>query len=144
MLFKNILVPSDLSNKSFDAFKVAMDMAKKYDSKITLLTCIQVDAWHHKFYDSRADDELLKKQKKIITTYIEKLGVLANKSNISMKSQILRSVSVVKDITTYAKSRKFDLIVMGSHGRTGIDKLILGSVANGVIQKSSCPVLIIK
>jgi nucleotide-binding universal stress UspA family protein len=119
-------------------------MAKKYDSKITLLTCIQVDTWHHKFYDSRADDELLKNQKKVIATYNKKLEALANKSNISMKSQTLRSVSVVKDITVYAKSRKFDLIVMGSHGRTGIDKLILGSVANGVIQKSSCPVLIIK
>lgn len=144
MLFRNILVPSDLSNKSFHAFKIALDMAKKYDSKITILTCIQVDTWHHKFYDSRADAELLKNQKKIITTYIEKLENLANKSNISIKSQILRSVSVVKDITTYTKSHKFDLIVMGSHGRTGMDKLILGSVANGVLQKSSCPVLIIK
>lgn len=144
MLFRNILVPSDLSNKSFHAFKIALDMAKKYDSKITILTCIQVDTWHHKFYDSRADAELLKNQKKVVTTYIEKLEKLANKSNISIKSQILRSVSVVKDITTYAKSHKFDLIVMGSHGRTGMDKLILGSVANGVLQKSSCPVLIIK
>lgn len=144
MLFRNILVPSDLSNKSFHAFKIALDMAKKYDSKITILTCIQVDTWHHKFYDSRADAELLKNQKKTITAYIEKLEKLANKSNISIKSQILRSVSVVKDITTYAKSHKFDLIVMGSHGRTGMDKLILGSVANGVLQKSSCPVLIIK
>jgi nucleotide-binding universal stress UspA family protein len=144
MLFKNILVPFDLSNKSFHSFKIAIDLAKKYDSKITILTCIQIDGWHHKFYDSRSDDELFKKQKKLITTYIGKLEALANKSNISMKSQILRSVSVVNDITTFAKSRKFDLIVMGSHGRTGIDKLILGSVANGVVQKSSCPVLIIK
>jgi nucleotide-binding universal stress UspA family protein len=144
MLFKNILVPFDLSNKSFHAFKIALDMAKKYDSTITILTCIQVDTWHHKFYDSRADAELLKNQKKAIIPHIEKLENLANKSNISMKSQILRSVSVVKDITTYAKSHKFDLIVMGSHGRTGMDKLILGSVANGVLQKSSCPVLIIK
>ena len=144
ILFKNILVPFDLSNKSFNAFKIALDMAEKYDSKITILTCIQLDTWHHKFYDSRADDQLLKKQKKTITLDIEKLENLANKSNISMKSQILRSISVVKDITTYAKSHKFDLIVMGSHGRTGFDKLILGSVANGVLQKSSCPVLIIK
>lgn len=144
MLFKNILVPFDLSSKSFHAFKIAIDMAKKYDSKITVLTCIQIDAWHHKFYDSRADDELFKKQKKVIAAYIEKLEGFASKSHISMKSQILRSVSVVNDITTYAKSRKFDLIVIGSHGRTGIDKLILGSVANGVVQKSSCPVLIIK
>ena len=144
ILFKNILVPFDLSNKSFHAFKIALDIAKKYDSKITILTCIQVDTWHHKFYDSRADAELLKNQKKTITPHIEKLENLANKSNISIKSQILRSVSVVKDITTYAKSHKFDLIVMGSHGRTGMDKLILGSIANGVLQKSSCPVLIIK
>ena len=144
MLFKNILIPFDLSNKSFHAFKIALDIAKKYDSKITILTCIQVDTWHHKFYDSRADAELLKNQKKTITPHIEKLENLANKSNISMKSQILRSISVVKDITTYAKSHKFDLIVMGSHGRTGMDKLILGSIANGVLQKSSCPVLIIK
>lgn len=144
MLFQNILVPFDLSSKSLHAFKIALDMAKKYNSKITLLTCIQVDAWHHKFYDSRAENELLKKQKKTILPHVEKLEALANKSSIPIKSQILRSVSVVKDITTYAKSRKFDLIVMGSHGRTGMDKLILGSVANGVIQKSSCPVLIIK
>lgn len=144
ILFKNILVPFDLSNKSFHAFKIALDMAKKYDSKITILTCIQVDTWHHKFYDSRADAELLKNQKKAIIPHIEKLENLANKSNIPTKSQILRSISVVKDITTYAKSHKFDLIVMGSHGRTGMDKLILGSVANGILQKSSCPVLIIK
>ena len=144
ILFKNILVPFDLSNKSFSAFKIALDMAEKYDSKITILTCIQVDTWHHKFYDSRADAELLKNQKKTITPNLEKLENLSNKSNISMKSQILRSISVVKDITTYAKSRKFDFIVMGSHGRTGMNKLILGSVANGVLQKSSCPVLIIK
>jgi nucleotide-binding universal stress UspA family protein len=144
MLFQNVLVPFDLSTKSLHTFKIALDIAKKYDSKITLLTCIYVDDWHHKFYDSRADDELLKKQKKVILHHIEKLEFLANKSNIPIKSQILRSVSVVKDITIYAKSRKFDLIIMGSHGRTGMDKLILGSVANGVIQKSSCPVLIIK
>jgi nucleotide-binding universal stress UspA family protein len=37
-----------------------------------------------------------------------------------------------------------DLIVMGSHSRTGVDKIILGSVANGVTQKARCPVLIMK
>jgi nucleotide-binding universal stress UspA family protein len=61
-----------------------------------------------------------------------------------MKYKILKSISVVKDIVTYAKSQKIDLIVMSSHGRSGMDKLILGSVTNGVTQKSSCPVLVIK
>lgn len=144
MMFSNILVPFDLSNQSIRAFKSALDIAKKYNSKITLLTCLEGDAWHHKFYDSRADNELIKKQKKVTLSQVEKLEALAKKANVTTKSQILKSTSVVKDIVTFAKSRKIDLIVMGSHGRTGVDKLILGSIANGVAQKASCPVLIIK
>ncbi len=75
---------------------------------------------------------------------MEKLEVMANKAGVKIKLQILKSTSAVKDITTFAKSRKMDLIVMSSHGRTGLDKLILGSVANGVIQRTRCPVLLIK
>lgn len=143
-MFSNILVPFDLSNQSIRAFKTALNIAKKYNSKITILTCLEGDAWHHKFYDSRADNELIKKQKKVSISHISKLETLASKEDVTIKSQILKSTAVVKDITTYAKSRKIDLIVMGSHGRTGVDKLILGSVANGVTQKATCPVLIIK
>lgn len=143
-MFSNILVPFDLSNQSIRAFKTALDIAKKYNSKITVLTCLEGDAWHHKFYDSRADNELIKKQKQVALSHIAKLESIAKKSNISLKSQILKSTSVVKDIITFSKSRKFDLIVMGSHGRTGVDKLILGSIANGITQKASCPVLIVK
>lgn len=144
MLFQNILVPYDLSKPANHAFKIALDMAKKYNSKITVLTSVEGDSWHHVYYDSRADNELIKKQKKAATAYISKLENLAKKANVPFKSQIIKSTSTVKTIVAFAKSRKHDLIVMGSHGRTGIDKLLLGSVANGVVQKSSCPVLIVK
>jgi nucleotide-binding universal stress UspA family protein len=143
-LFQNILVPFDLSTQSTRAFKIALDLAKNYNSKITLLTCLEGDAWHHKYYDVSADSELIKKQKKVTEKHLEKLQTLADKNNISVKSQILKSKSVVNDIVTFAKSRKYDLIVIGSHGRTGFDKLLLGSVANGVSQKSKCPVLLVK
>jgi len=144
MIFKNILVPYDLSKQSNHAFKIALDMAKKYESKITVLTSIEGDSWHHKYYDSRADNELLRNQKKAATKYIERLEKEAKKGNVPFKFDIIKSTSTVKTIVDFAKSRKHDLIVMGSHGRTGLDKLILGSVANGVVQKSSCPVLIVK
>ena len=144
MMFTNILVPFDLSNQSIHAFKTALNIAKKFNSKITLLTCLEGDAWHHKFYDSKADNEIIKKQKKATLAQIAKIEPLAKKDNIVIKSQIIRSTSVVKDIINYAKSRKMDLIVMGSHSRTGVDKIILGSVANGVTQKARCPVLIMK
>ena len=144
MLFKNILVPFDLSSPSRHAFKIALDIAQKYDSKITLLTCVEGDAWHHKFYDARADSELLKKQTKAAKKQMEKLEVAANKVDVKIKLQILKSNSVVKDITTFAKSRKMDLIVISSHSKSGLDKLILGSVANGVIQRTRTPVLLLK
>ncbi len=144
MLFKNILVPFDLSSTSTRAFKIALDIAQKYESKITLITCVEGDAWHHKFYDARADNMLLKKQSKVAKKYMEKLESQADKAEVDIKLQILKSNSVAKDITTFAQSRKMDLIVMSSHGRTGLDKAILGSVANGVLQRTRCPVLLIK
>ena len=143
-MFQKILVPFDLSTQSTRAFKVALDIAKCRDSKITLLTCLEGDAWHHKYYDARADAELIQKQKKVSKKHLEKLESLAERNNISVKSQIISSKSVVNDIVNYAKSRKYDLVVIGSHGRTGFDKLLLGSVANGVSQKTKCPVLIVK
>jgi len=143
-LFKNILVPFDLSTQSTRAFKVALDIAKCRDSKVTLLTCLESDASHPMFIDARADAELIKKKKKVSKKHLEQLESLAEKNNVSIKSQIITSKSVINDIVNYAKSRKYDLIVIGSHGRTGFDKLLLGSVANGVSQKTRCPVLIVK
>ena len=143
-MFKNILVPFDLSSQSTRAFKVALDVKKKYDSKITLLTCIEGDAWHHKYYDARADSELIKKQEKVSKAHLEELKSLAAKNNVTITSNSIASKSVVRDIVTFAKSRKHDLVVIGSHGRTGFDKLLLGSVANGVSQRIRCPILIVK
>ena len=143
-LFQNILVPFDLSSNSTRAFKVALDVAKKYNSKVTLLTCLEGDAWHHKFYDARADAELIKKQRKATQQHLEKLEVLAQKNDLYIKPHIITSKSVVNDIVNFAKSRKHDLVVIGSHGRTGFDKILLGSVANGVCQKIKCPVLVVK
>ena len=143
-MFQNILVPFDLSNQSTRAVKVAFDVAKTRQSNVTLLTCLEGDAWHHKYYDARADSELIKKQKEVTKKYLEKLEPLAKKNNVTLKSRIIPSKSVVKDIVSFAKSGKFDLVVMGSHGRSGFDKWLLGSVANGVSQKVHCPVLIVK
>jgi len=144
MLFQNILIPVDLSTQSTRAFKVALDVAKKYNSKITLLTCLELDAAHHIYYEARPNPQQIKKQSKIVKKYFEKLESLAEKNNISIKSKILTSGSAVSNIVTFAKSQKHDLVIIGSHGRTGFDKLLLGSVANGVSQKANCPIMIVK
>ena len=50
----------------------------------------------------------------------------------------------MKKLVSFAKSKKIDLIIMGTHGRTGLDKLIVGSVASGVSQRVGCPVLLVR
>ena len=144
-MFEKILVPVDYSSKSIKSYKTALNIAKKYNSKLTILNCFQIDATFHLFFESTPNSELVKKQKKKLSkTEFKKLQELADKNNISINSEFLISKSVVHDIISFTKSNKIDLIVMGSHGRTGLDKLILGSVANGVVQKCPCPVLIVK
>ena len=144
MLFQNILIPVDLSTQSTRAFKVALDIAKKYNSKITILTCLELDASHHLYYEAIPSSQQVKKQSKIVKKHFKKLESIAEKNNISIKSKILTSGSAVNNIVTFAKSQKHDLVVIGSHGRTGFDKLLLGSVANGVSHKTKCPILIVR
>ena len=143
-MFKNILVPFDLTNQSTRAVKVAFDIAKTCNSKVTLLTCLEGDAWHHRYYDARIDTQLIKQQKKVAKKYLEKLEPTAKRYGISLKSRIIPSKNVVKDIVAFSKRGKFDLVVIGSHGRSGFDNWLLGSVANGVSQKVHCPVMIVK
>jgi len=144
MLFQNILVPVDLSSQSTRAFKVALDIAEKYDSKITVITCLDVNAWHNLYYEAKPNSQIIEKQNKVVKKHFKKLESLAEKNNISIKSKILTSELVANDIVTFAKSRKHDLIVIGSHGRTGFNKLLLGSISNGVTHGAKCPVLIVR
>ena len=144
MIFENILVPVDLSNYSTRSFKMALNIAKKFNSKITLLSCLEERASYHLYYQSGLSNEQREKQNKAVKKYFKNLEQLAEKNDVSIKTKILISHSIVKTITSFAKSQKYDLIVIGSHGRTGFDKLLLGSVASGVSQKSPCPILITK
>ena len=144
MLFQNILVPVDMSKQSTRAFKIALDISKKYKSKLTVITCVEIYHSFHLFYQQRPIPKEIEKLNKIIEDHLKELESFAKKKNISLKIKILKSESVVKDILNFTKSNKHDLIVIGSHGRTGFDKLLLGSVANGVSQKAHCPIMIIK
>jgi nucleotide-binding universal stress UspA family protein len=142
MLFKNILVPHDGSGHSKHAFKVALDMAKKYNSKISLVTVLDTSSgyWGH----STLWDKAMGGAKNLVTKEFESFESAAKKAKVSFHSEIIESKSVTKTIVSYSKSKKIDLIVMAAHGITGWDKLILGSVSDGVIHRVRCPILIVR
>ncbi|KAG2477358.1 MAG: UspA domain-containing protein [Nitrosopumilales archaeon] len=145
MLFKNILVPFDGSKCALHAFKIALDLAKNYDSKLTVVSCITKSQYSGRwFVDYGIREELTKNQMKEVTKSFSKLKSLSLKKGVDIKTEVLNNYSVVKKLASFAKSNKVDLIVMGTQGKTGWNKLILGSVANGVSRLVSCPVLVVR
>jgi nucleotide-binding universal stress UspA family protein len=101
---------------------------------------------------SQFEDANIGRMKEIETTekekaeqYIEKVKQKATENKVSVETDVLiKYTSVVKEIVEYAENKKVDMIVIGSRGMTGLKKLLLGSVANGVITYSHCPVLVVK
>ena len=140
---KKIAVPYDGSKFSKRALDMAFNLATKYKAEILLLICIEKinGSWYsHElkpFYIKEAA-----KQKVKIRKDIENLRETARKKKIRFGAKIFVTDSVVEQLIKATNANKVDLIVMGSHGRSGLKKLILGSVANGVVQRSRKQVLI--
>lgn len=141
--FKNILVAYDSSGFANRAFKNALDIADP-KSKITLVTVVTGMYQPSIGFSMKYNKDMLAKYTAILKKNFSNLQVIANKKNINLSLKILYNPSVSKAIVTYVNSHKFDLIVIGSHGRTGINKIVLGSVANDVTHKANIPVMVVK
>ena len=144
MAITNILVPFDGSTYSLKAFNAALDIAKKQNAKIKVLTCLEKDNLGAWYKDSRVNKQIIRDAKKFAMTFLSKLEKKAKDSGVLISVHILETKSISKQITDFAKSKKIDLIVIGSHGQTGFNRFLLGSVSNAVSQSAKCPVLIIK
>ena len=144
MSFKKILVAFDSSGFSNRAFKNALEFAGPYESKITVATVV-TGIYQPSFgFSMKYSKELLEKHTKILKKVFTKLQSSAKKKNLNLTLKILHDPSVSKAILNHANSQNYDLIVIGSHGRVGLNRAILGSVANDVANKAKCPVMVVK
>ncbi|MDH3657915.1 MAG: universal stress protein [Nitrosopumilus sp.] len=140
---KNILVPYDFTSFAEKAFEKAIEIAKKFDSKITLFSVIGGNTDTSGMNWTRAQeahDEAENKTKEDLN----KIKDLYNYENVDVSVKIIHNPSIIDGILSFTENNQIDLIVMGSHGRSGFKKLVLGSVALGVATKASIPVLIVK
>ena len=76
---------------------------------------------------------------------VDKVKQKAIEKKVSVETAVLvKYTKVVKEIVEYAEQMKIDMIVIGNRGMTGLKKMLLGSVADGVVTYSHCPVLVVK
>ncbi len=144
MNLKNILVAYDSSSFSNRAFKSALDIAEPNRSKITIITVVTGIYQPSIGFSMKFSKDLLEKNTKMLKKLFLNLQNMANKKDIGISLKILHNPSVSNAITNYVNSHKFDLIVIGSRGRTGLNKVILGSVANDVVNKVKIPIMVVK
>lgn len=145
-----IIVPVDGSTNSMEAANFAINMAEKYDAKLIVIHVVNIDQYIQSLGLYRLSyPDFVKKKIEEVKNEAKKWFTEISKSAEQRKVRITTDVldtptSIVGAIVDYAESNHVDLIVIGTRGRSGFSRLLLGSVASGVITYSSCPVLVVK
>jgi nucleotide-binding universal stress UspA family protein len=140
MIFQKILVPLDGSEHSKRALEASIQLAKKFNSKIALLTVYSVtELTPSPEFPAMVIGAARDLGMKILTEAEAKV----KSEKIEVETELAQG-NAVKRIVKKSKDGKFDLIVMGARGLSTIKKIFIGSVSEGVIKKAPCPVLIVK
>jgi nucleotide-binding universal stress UspA family protein len=144
---RKILVTTDLSEDSFAAFPAAQEIASKFGSSITLLAVVEDPsrvAFAYAMELPVVPDHQLHQQR--IERVKLELAALREKyfSGTPGGCQVIDAATpIATEIATCAAREAVDLIVISSHGRSGISRLLLGSVAERVMREATCPVLLV-
>jgi len=141
-VFRRIVHATDFSAASRPAFGKALEIARTSRAQLLIVHVLPVlplipDA----YVAATTYDQLLRTQRESAQSQLDRL-VRKAKARGARASAILIDVGVPAErIVRLAKARRADLIVMGTHGRTGLTRALLGSVATRVIATAGCPVL---
>jgi nucleotide-binding universal stress UspA family protein len=143
--FANILLPTDFSDCARPAYGLAAQIAERFSSKLFLLHVVQdltllvPDAVLFAASPNEALDSLIAGAK----TQLEQIVRQHQLERFTPTLQVQVGSPAV-EIVEYAKEINASLIVIATHGRTGLQQLLLGSVANRVVQVAPCPVLTVR
>ena len=147
-MYQRILVTTDGSTLSKKAVRSAIDLAAATGASLVALNV--VPRYPMSYYEggmsiSSADINRIEKQwaegGQAIVNIVEKA---AQAAGVTVKTTVARSDLIAESIIAAAKKHKCDLIVMASHGRKGIKRLLLGSETQHVLTHSSVPVLVLR
>ena len=142
-MFKKILCAIDFSEFTDDIVNYAVNIAKKFDAELHLIHVIP-NLNYFTPYESCLTPENLVAMERNMEGQVEKdFGKLMQKIDMPARKVVRTGVTFV-EIIGYINEGGIDLVVLGTHGRSGIEHILIGSVAEKVVRKSPCPVLTIR
>jgi nucleotide-binding universal stress UspA family protein len=144
MEIKSILFPTDFSEGSAEALKYAVEFANRYGAKLYVLHVIYDIAKASGWYVPHVSmDAIYKDIQEGARKELDNFGVneLSGLKNIE---RIVQTGVPYQEIMNCAVKNKIDMIIIGTHGRTGIDRILFGSTAAQVVRNAPCPVLTVR
>lgn len=133
-----VLVPIDSSAQSWDALDFAIEHFKG-----STITVIHVIRWVPEYYDSPHREHVMEDAEDLIGEAQERAKQARFDTTTNFESEI-ETGPPAKMIVKYSETHDVDHVVMGSRGRTGIKRILLGSVAENVVRRSPAPVTIVR
>ncbi|MGQ9569882.1 MAG: universal stress protein [Thermodesulfovibrionales bacterium] len=144
MDIKSILFPTDFSEGSSVALEYAIDLAKRYNAKLYIIhviyDVIKAAGW---YVPHVSVDEMYKDLEKGAKKEIERFGLEEMRGLKGVERNVIKGMPH-EAIVKFAKENKVDLIVMGTHGRKGVGRILFGSTAAQVVRFAPCPVLTVR
>ncbi|HWP81868.1 MAG TPA: universal stress protein [Bacteroidota bacterium] len=139
-----ILVPIDFSEHSKKALKYAIPFARQFTASIDLIYVVEPTIYPADFSFGQVgfpnvEEELRKRGAMELDSLIKKEIAGRVKAR-----QVIRTGKPFYEIIQYAREEKMDLIIIATHGHTGVEQILFGSTAEKVVRKAPCPVLVVR
>jgi len=139
-MYNNILVPTDGSASSEGAVEHAIELAKQYDATLHTLYVVDTGAYSAMEVGSDVVVEALREEGK---QAVNRVAEEAESEGIQVNTAVETGIAH-RSIVDYVENEGVDLVVMGTHGRTGVGRFLLGSVAEKVVRTADVPVMTVR
>ncbi len=143
--WKRICCPIDFSDASHAAMEVAADLARRFGAELVLLHAYPIPGYT--FPDGsivaspRMMQDLADQAQRHLEAWAADAARIAGAAAVTTEKAVGEPAS---EIVSFARARAIDLLVLGTHGRSGIEHALMGSVAERVVRKAQCPVLTVR
>jgi len=143
--WKRICCPIDFSDASRAAMEIAADLARRFGAELVLLHAYPIPGYTFPDGSVVASPKMMQELADQAQRHLEEWRAEAER--LSGNPRVLAEKAIgepAAEIVSFARGRGVDLLVLGTHGRTGLEHALMGSIAERVVRRAHCPVLTVR